>query len=74
MTGYVPTRKLLWPLFGLPLLYHIFVEDTQKIGWPLHDWLPEVSVLCCMASLLKFKLSIPKTILLSAILGLLLVR
>ena len=28
VTGRVPTQKLLWPLFGLPLLYHIFVEDT----------------------------------------------
>ena len=60
VTGYVPTRKLLWPLFGLPLLYHIFVEDTQKIGWPLHDWLPEVSVLCCMASLLLVSLAMEK--------------
>ena len=51
VTGRVPTQKPLWFLFGLPLLYHIFVEDTQKAGWPLHDWLPEVSVLSCMASL-----------------------
>lgn len=60
VTGYVPTRKLLWPLFGLPMLYHIFVEDTQKIGWPLHDWLPEISVLCCMASLLLASLAMKK--------------
>ena len=40
VTGRVPTQKLLWPLCGLPMLYHIFVEDTQKTGWPLHDWLP----------------------------------
>nr|WP_326126704.1 hypothetical protein [uncultured Oscillibacter sp.] len=53
VTGRVPTRKLLWLLFGLPMLYHIFVEDTQKAGWPLHDWLPEVSVLLCMAALLS---------------------
>ena len=25
VTGRVPTQKLLWPLFGLPMLYHIFV-------------------------------------------------
>ena len=41
----------LWFLFGL--LYHLIVEDLLgKQGWPLHAWLPEVSVLCCMASLL----------------------
>ena len=60
VTGRIPTQKLLWPLFGLPLLYHILVEDTQKIGWPLHDWLPEVSVLCCMASLLCLSLAMRK--------------
>ena len=57
VTGRVPTQKPLWFLFGLPLLYHIFVEDTQKAGWPLHDWLPEVSVLSCMASLLLLSLA-----------------
>ena len=35
VTGRVPTQKLLWLLFGLPLLYHIFVEDTRKTGWPV---------------------------------------
>lgn len=52
VTGRAATQKLLWPLFGLPMLYHIAVEDVQKVGWPLHDWLPEISVLCCMAALL----------------------
>ena len=56
-TGRIPTQKLLWPLFGLPMLYHIFVEDMQKQGWPLHDWLPELSVLCCMAALLCISLA-----------------
>ena len=43
----------LWFLFSLPMLYHIVVEDLLgKQGWPLHDWLPEISVLCCMVSLL----------------------
>lgn len=60
VTGRVPTQKLLWLLFGLPMLYHIFVEDTQKIGWPVHDWLPELSVLCCMAALLFVSLSMKK--------------
>lgn len=60
VTGRVPTQKLLWLLFGLPMLYHVFVEDTQKIGWPLHDWLPELSVLCCMAALLCVSLAMKK--------------
>ena len=38
----------LWFLFSLPMLYHIVVEDRQKVGWPVHDWLPEASALCCM--------------------------
>lgn len=53
VTGRVPSQVPLWFLFGLPLLYHIVVEDLMgKRGWPVHDWLPEVSVLLCMASLL----------------------
>lgn len=60
VTGYVPTQKLLWLLFGLPMLYHIFVEDTRKSGWPIHDWLPEISVLCCMAALLCISLAMRK--------------
>ena len=60
VTGRVPTQKLLWLLFGLPLLYHIFVEDRQKTGWPVHDWLPEVSVLLCMAALLCVSLAMRK--------------
>ena len=55
--GYVPTKKLLYPLFALPLLYHIFVEDTKAYFFadppvPVVDWLPEISVLCIMAGLL----------------------
>lgn len=55
--GIVRTQAFLWPLFGLPMLYHIFVEDRQKIGWTLHEWLPELSVLCCMAALLCLSLA-----------------
>lgn len=57
VTGFIPTQALLWPLFGLPMLYHIFVEDRQKAGWTLHEWLPELSVLCCMAALLCLSLA-----------------
>ncbi len=57
MTGLIPTKKLLYPLFGLPLAYHLFVEDLQIYILahpqpPLVEWLPEVSVLCIMAALL----------------------
>ena len=55
--GVIPTQAFLWPLFGLPMLYHIFVESRQKTGWTLHEWLPELSVLCCMAALLCLSLS-----------------
>lgn len=58
VTGRVPTPVPLWFLFGLPLLYHLFVEDREKLGWPLHDWLPEISVLFCMAALLLASLAI----------------
>ena len=60
VTGCIPTQKLLWFLFGLPMLYHVFVEDRRKIGWPLHDWLPEISVLLCMAALLSVSLAMKK--------------
>lgn len=56
VTGILPTKKLLYPLFGLPLLYHIFVEDMQiyvlaEPPVPIWDWMPEISVLCIMAAL-----------------------
>ena len=57
VTGFVPTQTPLWFLFGLPLLYHVFVEDREKAGWPLHDWLPELSVLCCMGAMLGLSLA-----------------
>ena len=55
--GVIRTKWLLAPLFGLPLLYHIFVEDRNTLlanenAMSLGDWLPEISVLCVMMSLL----------------------
>lgn len=55
--GVLPTRRLLFPLFALPLAYHLFVEDTRLYFFadppvPVWDWLPELSVLCIMAALL----------------------
>ncbi len=55
VTGIIPTKKLLYPLFGLPLAFHIFVEDMINYfipRVPLWYILPEISVLCIMAGLL----------------------
>ena len=57
LLGLLPTKKLLYPLFGLPLAYHILVEDTRYYFFadppvPVRQWVPEISVLCIMAALL----------------------
>ena len=57
LLGCLPTKKLLYPLFVLPLIYHIFIEDTQLYFFadppvPVWYWMPEISVLCIMAGLL----------------------
>lgn len=55
VTGVLPTKKLLYPLFGLPLAFHLFVEDIFVYVLPgasLQQWLPELSVLTIIASLL----------------------
>ena len=61
----IPTKRLLYPLFGLPLLYHIFVEDMKLYVLaappvPFFEWLPEISVLCIMAALLSLSLALEK--------------
>lgn len=61
--GLLPTKKLLYPLFALPLAYHILVEDTKLYFFaeppvPVWDWLPEISVLCIMAALLCLSVSL----------------
>ena len=63
--GVIKTKYLLYPLFGLPLLYHIFVEDMQiyilaEPRVPFIEWLPEISVLCIMAALLSVSFAIKK--------------
>lgn len=61
--GLLPTKKLLYPLFGLPLAFHLFVEDVINYvipGAPLWDWLPEISVLCIMAALLCLSFAMKK--------------
>ena len=58
-------RALLYPLFSLPLLYHIFVEDMQIYiladpPVPFVEWLPEMSVLCIMGALLALSFALHK--------------
>ena len=54
--GFIRTKWLLVPLFGLPLMYHVFVEDRNTLlanenAMTIGEWLPEFSVLCIMAAL-----------------------
>lgn len=60
--GLAPIRPLLIPLFGLPLLYHIFVEDLiQNLPtYTLAEWLQEWSVLAIMAGLLLTSLAMKR--------------
>lgn len=59
VTGRVPTQRLLLPLFGLPLLYHIFVEDMGR-DWTVGEFLAELSVLLIMAGLFCLSLAMKK--------------
>ena len=60
--GLAPIKKLLIPLFGLPLAFHIFVEDLflNRSSMSAGDWLQEGSVLCIMAALLCVSLAMKK--------------
>lgn len=54
VSGVIRTKLLLYPLFGLPFLFHLFVEDPPKYwlsGLPVFEWLPELSVPSIMLSL-----------------------
>lgn len=59
VTGHVPTQRLLLPLFGLPLLYHIFVEDMGR-DWTTRELTAELSVLLIMAGLFCLSLAMKK--------------
>ena len=55
--GVIRTKWLLAPLFGIPLLVHIFVLDKDMFApaekaVSLNEWMPEISVLCIMMALL----------------------
>jgi hypothetical protein len=63
VNGVIPTKKLLYPLFGLPFLYHAFYEDVVKYVLaapmpPFDEWLPEISVLMIMAGLFFLSVSL----------------
>ena len=62
-SGIFADKKLLYPLFGLPLAYHLLVDDTRRYFFadppvPVREWMPELSVLCIMAALLCFAVSL----------------
>ena len=63
--GVIRTKWLLVPLFRLPFLYHILVEDRHTLlanekAMSLAEWLPEISVLCIMLALLLITFAMKK--------------
>ncbi len=58
--GVLPIRRLLIPLFGLPLLFHLLVEDLilMRRVYTLSQWLQEGSVIGIMGALLLVSLGI----------------
>lgn len=55
--GLIRTKWFLAPLFALPFLYHVFIEDLAKLRDPVNPLtffagMQEMSVLCVMLSLL----------------------
>lgn len=64
-TGIIPTKIPALLVFGLPFIYHLFVEDMKKYVFaspavPFVEWLPEISVLYIMAALFFISLSMKK--------------
>ena len=61
--GVIPTKWLLVPLFGLPFVYHIAVEDLAALrdaSVTVASALQEISVLCIMLALLLTALAMKK--------------
>lgn len=63
--GYIRTKWLLVPLFGLPFIYHVAVEDARALrdaasAVTLSAVLQEISVLCIMLALLLTALAMKK--------------
>ena len=66
--GIFKTKWFLVPLFGLPFLYHIFVEDLAALRDTANpvsfsNGMQEMGVLCIMLGLLFLSLSMKKTVL-----------
>ena len=65
--GLIRTKWFLVPLFGLPFLYHIFVEDLPALNNTANpvsfaDGMQEMGVLCIMLGLFFLSLSMKKQI------------
>ena len=65
--GILKTKWFLVPLFGLPFLYHVFVEDLAALRDTANPvsfaaGMQEMSVLCIMLGLLFLSLSMKKTV------------
>ena len=65
--GVIHTKLLLIPLFGLPLIYHIFVEDmpalnNSAVPVTFSAGMLEMSVLCIMASMLCVGIGLKKRV------------
>lgn len=61
--GFIRSKWLLVPLFGLPFVYHIFVEDLAAFREgtiSFQSGLQEMSVLCIMLSLLCVAFALKK--------------
>jgi len=61
--GFIRTKWLLVPLFALPFLYHVFIEDAAAIRnnqMSFAAGMQEMSVLCVMLSLLCIAFAMKK--------------
>ena len=63
--GWIGTKWLLPPLFGLPFIYHIVVEDLPALNNTAHPvsfsaGMQEMSVLCIMAALFCIGMGLKK--------------
>ena len=63
--GVIPSKWPLVPLFGLPFLYHVLVEDVKALTDPVNpmsfaEGMQEMSVLCIMLALLCTALAMKK--------------
>ena len=67
VVGSIPTKWLLPPLFGLPFIYHVVVEDIPALNnaavpVSFADGMQEMSVLCIMAALFCLGMGLKKNV------------